>query len=97
VRSGGCRAWETDAAIDRQPPRELLPQGSDAFDTEGSAPKQLPERCLVRLAKREAKTWRQVHALVATRKQSNHDENEARSSRDVQLRLRKERTTHGAL
>jgi hypothetical protein len=32
------------------------------------------ERYLVRLAKREAQTWRQVETLVATRKQSDYDE-----------------------
>lgn len=32
------------------------------------------ERYLVRLAKREAQTWRHVEALVATRKQSDYDE-----------------------
>jgi len=32
------------------------------------------ERYLVRLAKREAKTWRRVEDLVATRRQSDYDE-----------------------
>lgn len=32
------------------------------------------EKYLVRLAKREAQTWRRVEALVATRKQSDYDE-----------------------
>jgi len=56
------------------------------------------ERYLVRLAKREAQTWRYVGALVATRKQSDYDEAvrllkdlkdlAARKGRAAEVRLR---------
>jgi hypothetical protein len=56
------------------------------------------ERYLVRLAKREAETWRHVEGLVTTRKQSNYDEAvrlmkdlkdlAARKGRAVEARLR---------